>query len=391
MFNETTKEFDLVIAESRLVSIGMKHGYINTRHVFIALLTIECLAKKYLLAVDCNSFFKEVEKYYPASSDLSEKDNIPLTVDLETIINLAFSYTEKSKKKRTSTIHLLLAMFSYDNIITELVQKTGIVFEDVAADNFPHPIKKQPPSIKFPAIKPIPKWYKFFMTKKWLENRVNEIHSQAYDLFELNEYGQCIKTCLAGQTFSAAYEPFKILIADAYLSSRNFIMAKSAFTALIREYPENRDYPISLAFLFEELGDYNAAAELLDKLLLKASNDEVALNNKGFNLFHFGKYFESIPYFEIAIEIKPDFAFPFDNLGFAKFKLGQIEVAFSLIDKSLTLDKGNAYAYMYKGKIFSALNNKPQAAENFNLALKYGFTKKYGDEVLKLLENLSLL
>jgi tetratricopeptide (TPR) repeat protein len=118
---------------------------------------------------------------------------------------------------------------------------------------------------------------------------------------------------------------------------------------------------------------------------LRPDNSTI-LNNRAFNLYRQGRYAEAIPFYEKAISIDPQFAYPWDNLGFIKYKLGFTEEAFQLIDKALELDRGNSYAYMYKGKIHMEQGNKIQAMENFQLALRYGFTETYGDEVVQLIK-----
>ena len=129
-------------------------------------------------------------------------------------------------------------------------------------------------------------------------------------------------------------------------------------------------------------------ADIIDKLLLLQPDNYIYLNNKGFNLIRQTRYKESISFSEKSIQENPVFSYSWNNLGFAKYKLGETDNAISNINKSIELDKSNAYAYKNKGIIYFEMGNKEEALKNFNLSLKFGYTEKYDNEVLHLLEQL---
>lgn len=79
----------------------------------------------------------------------------------------------------------------------------------------------------------------------------------------------------------------------------------------------------------------------------------------------------------------------FNNPGFATFKTGKKEQGPDLINHSLTLDKGNSYAYKNLGIIYMKSGERAKAKEYLQLALKYKYTEMHDDEVLKLIQIVS--
>ena len=145
-----------------------------------------------------------------------------------------------------------------------------------------------------------------------------------------------------------------------------------------------------LLYLLDVIGKYGEAANLLEALITEDPDNDNYLNNRGFNLLRQEKYAEAAPFFEKAIQTKPTAPYPQNNLGFTKYKLGKMNEGLALIDSSLELDKGNSHAYRNKGIIFMEQRNKTEARKNFNLALKFGFTEEYDDEVERLLAELGV-
>lgn len=79
-------------------------------------------------------------------------------------------------------------------------------------------------------------------------------------------------------------------------------------------------------------------------------------------------------------------AFALNNRGFAKYKLNFLEDALGDVEKSLSIDPANAYAYRNRAKIFIAMDSLDAACSDLKKAIDYGYPEKYGKEVDSLLE-----
>lgn len=382
MNNLDNPDLQQVIAESRVLAINCKHDAIALEHFFVAMLTTPCLAQERLSPFDKTECLAWLQKRYKDNGTYTMEDTVPLTMHMDRVIRHAMHIATQYKTSQVTSVHLLLAMLSYENEVSEKVQQAaGLLFEDIS-DGLP----KQLLEIKlrhFRNPSPIAAFFRLAPSKKKLRK---EIYHHAWTLYAYQQYDECIIACHNGLAINPDHDKLKLLIGYSAVKKRDYPQAIANLKELAALHPEDWTIRFSLSHSYSSLGDYQQAGTLLDQLLIEQPNSEFVLNNKGFNLYLQDKHAEAVPLFEKAIQIDPQFAYPYNNLGFAKYKLGQTTEAFNLIDRSLELDRGNSYAYKHKGIIYMEQGNKPFALEQFKLALKYGYTRKYGDEVLQLMK-----
>lgn len=79
-------------------------------------------------------------------------------------------------------------------------------------------------------------------------------------------------------------------------------------------------------------------------------------------------------------------AFAFNNRGFAYHKNGDNNQALKDINHSLDLLPTNAYAYKNRGLIYLEIQEYAKACADLEKAIELGYTKQYGKEVEKLIE-----
>lgn len=388
-------ELTAVLLQTRKLVIDMKHGFIGNDHLLLAMLTSACLASKYLNAIEIPPLEKLVSESYPATASHTLKDDLALTIVSERTIKHAYAIAKTNDELSINSVHLLLAMLSYeDTIVKTTLDKAGILIEDITADYFKKPVKSFQAPIKAIRTKPYNKMGILLLNitgKK--SDQIKELYHNALYLYWYYLYHEAISVCNVGLTLSPNHAGFKDLIAYSTYQLRDYKTTLHIMQQLIDSNPDqnNIDYKISMAYMYEMTGNLNQSAEILDGILLQDPDNALVLNNKGFNLAAQEKYAESIPYLEKAIAIDPTMAFALNNLGFSKFRTGETNEAISLIDKSLTLHKGNSYAYKNKGIILTETGNKEEALKYFKLALKYGYTEKYGDEVSQILSTYNLV
>jgi tetratricopeptide (TPR) repeat protein len=380
MNNLDNPDLNQVWAESRVLAIRCKHDFIHYDHCFVAMLHVPCLAQKRLTALDPAECLDWLQKQYPATGSKTMEDTIALTLRMERIVSHTVHIAQQQGKSHSvDSVHLLMAMLSYDNEVSQKIKKAGIIYEDIA-DGLP----KQPLTIPWQQLRKPSFLARLFDLAPTMQEQTNKIHKHADDLYHYQQYEECIATCHTGLAINPGFSGFKFLLINCWLKKRDYHKAINLFLEIIEFYPHASNY-LWLSFMYDEIGEYQKVEEILQKSLTKEPDNDELLNSMGFNLYRQGRYTEAVPYYEKAIQANPSFAYPYDNLGFVKHKLGQTAEAFTLIDQSLELDKGNSYAYMFKGRIYLDQGNKPLALEQFQLALRYGFTETYGEEVVELI------
>lgn len=377
-------ELKTILSEAKELGLEWKHGFVNYDHLFAGMLRNTCKASPYLVHCDADHWEERIRRFYPVRYEETVDRSPSLTVYTDRILSHSSRLAGINNDKKINTIHVLLAILSYDNEVSRDFSKAGILFEDIAAAHFNKSMRRVPPRLD-----PVRK--KRFASRLSPEDKNKELsrlYRNACSLFLYEQYEDCISVCRIGLSLSPSDVCFRELLAYGYIRKLDFERALPLITELVNEKPENTDFRLWLAYVYDETGNHTAAGGILDKLLKERPYSDILLNNRGFNLCRQGKYEEAAPFFERAIQLNPGFSYPWNNLGFVTYKLGQTAKAFSLIDKSLELDRGNPIAYKHAGIIFMEQGYKEKALRHFNLALKFGYTEKYGEEVVQLMGRL---
>ena len=97
-----------------------------------------------------------------------------------------------------------------------------------------------------------------------------------------------------------------------------------------------------------------------------------------------GKYQEALTLNNKVLELDDKLPLAYNNRGFVKYKLNDLEGAMADIKKSLELYPSNSYAYKNRGLVLLAMGEHQKACEDFRRAIMLGYTMMYGDEVEKL-------
>jgi tetratricopeptide (TPR) repeat protein len=144
------------------------------------------------------------------------------------------------------------------------------------------------------------------------------------------------------------------------------------------------DRGIARSYLEDSTG---ARLDMEKAMRLDTGTKYVGYNNLGFFLKIEKKdYAGSIPYFNKALELFPNFGVAYSNRGFAELELNDMKSAYRDIKKAIELDKTNSYAYKNMGLYYLKDNKKKNACDYFKKAQELGYTEEYDDEVEKLLK-----
>ena len=142
---------------------------------------------------------------------------------------------------------------------------------------------------------------------------------------------------------------------------------------------------VTLANCYDSQKKYDASERILKRLYLKDSSDMAVISNLGFTLSKVDRHQEAIYYFDRALKLFPNAAYPLSNKSYSLMKIGKLQEALSCIKQSIQSDPDNSYAYKNLGEILLALDLKSEACEAFRTALNKGFTDMYGNEVNELI------
>lgn len=383
-----SEDLEATIASARILAIEWKHIAIDIQHFFVAMLKHNCMAVPYLSHCDEAEWSTIGQNSLRANGTYTFNDSLPLTVQAERLISHALAIAKENKEEKANTVYLLMALLSYENIVSEAFRRKGILFEDIAEQYCAKAIVPFTPAMQSSANVEFVKFRKMLWSGAREKQKVEQLMFDAYSYLVYYRPEECITVCKVGLTLDPSLSAWNDYLLRAYIQQRDYVSVEQLLHSLLHRFPGDRNYLLDLSYSYDVQEKYAASEVILNNLLAAEPDNADFLNNKGFNLSGQGKYEEAVPYLEKAIQINPAFAFPYNNLGFVKHKLGNSEEALRLIDQSLELDRGNSFAYKNKGIVFMDNGNREEAVRYFRLALRYGYAQKYGPKVEQLLAQL---
>jgi tetratricopeptide (TPR) repeat protein len=136
------------------------------------------------------------------------------------------------------------------------------------------------------------------------------------------------------------------------------------------------------------LEDFDAALLDIERgMALDTSSHYIGNNNIAYFIkFDQKKYSEAITLLDLAIKQYPQFAFAYCNRGYAKLQLNDLKGSRVDIDKSIAIDKENAYVYKVNAQWYIASGKSKLACESLRKAIALGYNDEYDEEVNDLIK-----
>lgn len=147
----------------------------------------------------------------------------------------------------------------------------------------------------------------------------------------------------------------------------------------------NREALNTIALAKNDLKQPEEALGFLYKSLKHYPGDTLTIANIGFINLSLERWDSAFKYLDLASKLKPKQAFTYSNLSFVKMKKGDLTGALKDVNYSLALDPENSWAYRNRGLIYGELKQNERSCEDFHMAVKKGFTERYGNEVRELI------
>jgi len=144
-----------VIAYSREEALRLGNDYLGVEHLLLGILReTEGLAVKILqeFHLDMEVLRKEIEKNVKASSDKpSDLKNIPLVRQAEKVLKITYLESRLFKSFKVGTEHILLAILrEKDNLATRILNKYGVIYENVKEELEEMIEERNTPKAEFP-------------------------------------------------------------------------------------------------------------------------------------------------------------------------------------------------------------------------------------------------
>jgi tetratricopeptide (TPR) repeat protein len=157
--------------------------------------------------------------------------------------------------------------------------------------------------------------------------------------------------------------------ANALRSLRRYNESIEGYQAANKLDPARLDIMNNLAAAYAQLGEWQMATEVFEKLLQRQQTPD-GFYNLGFvkcELLHFE---EALDCFESAIRLQPDYAEAYSSRGYALSRIGKHEEALRSCERAIALNPTLVDARINQGKVLAVMGQYEQAVSAFSKAVE---------------------
>ena len=132
-------------------------------------------------------------------------------------------------------------------------------------------------------------------------------------------------------------------------------------------------------------GNYAEALQDITPLIDQFPNSAIVQDAKGLILQRMGNFYAAHDAFKKAIQLDPEFALAWYNLGYTESMMGNFKEAKNFLDKAIELNPDLVKAYFERAKVLKSLGYKEEAIKDYNKIID-----QTGENYLKALTNRGL-
>jgi len=155
-----------------------------------------------------------------------------------------------------------------------------------------------------------------------------------------------------------------LLLGLTYLQTEQYAKASQIFEDGIRYNPGNPDLHFNLGTAYDKLNRFDELVKAMETALRLDPQHADALNYLGYTYTERGiKVEEALSLIKRAVSLKPNNGYYVDSLGWAFFKLGQLDSALVEMKRAVSLVADDPVIYEHLGEIYFQQNHVSEARE----------------------------
>ncbi len=174
-----------------------------------------------------------------------------------------------------------------------------------------------------------------------------------------------------------------LIISSVQMQSGQLKAAEESVRKALELSPDDSQALIQLSSILDRAGQREVSEKALRDLLKREPDNATALNNLGYFLVERGVgYEEALKLIERAVAIDPIQGNFLDSLGWAHFKLGNIEKARECLEKAAIYSRRNSTIHEHLGDVLAESGRLIEARKQWEKALEYSV----GDDAISRLK-----
>jgi len=203
------------------------------------------------------------------------------------------------------------------------------------------------------------------------------------ELKRFNESADLLRSMIKGGAESATDDAsVYIILAGAQAQSGQLNAAEESARKALELSPDDPQALIQLSSILDRAGKREVSEKTLRELLKREPDNATALNNLGYFMVERGAgYEEALKLIEQAVAIDPIQGNFLDSLGWAHFKLGNIEKARHYLEKATIYSRRNSAIHEHLGDVLREAGRLTEARKQWEKALEYSIE---ADEIARL-------
>jgi len=212
-------------------------------------------------------------------------------------------------------------------------------------------------------------------TRRYPDDRALKF-TKALILSDLNRYreaGDLLRGMIKGHPELATDDSsVYMILSSVQMQSGELKTAEASARKALALNPEDSDILLQLSSVLDRAGRYSESEKILRDLLNRDPDNATALNNLAYFLIERGEsYQEALKLIEQATVIEPINGSFLDSLGWANYKLGNLEKAREALEKALIYSRRNSTIHDHLGDVLRGLGKVAEARRQWELALEY--------------------
>ncbi len=210
--------------------------------------------------------------------------------------------------------------------------------------------------------------------------------TEAITLSEMGRYSESIDlltTLIKGRPDDGTEDAgVYLLMSSVHLQNNKLKDAEDAARKAVRLNPDDVEAQIQLSSVLEKLGKNEAAEKGLRDLLRTQPDNATALNNLGYYLLERTAHSqEALKLIEQAVAIDPVNGSFLDSLGWAHYKLGNLDKARESLEKAVVYSRRSVMAHEHLGDVLQKQGRVAEAKRQWEKALEHSIE---ADEIARL-------
>ena len=181
----------------------------------------------------------------------------------------------------------------------------------------------------------------------------------------------------------------KFYLLAVYEKQKEYDLAESLLSGMIEKNPENMEAKYYLATVFERKKEYDRAESLFKEVIEEDPQNAGALNYFGYMLADLGiRLNDALDYVQKALAIEPENGAFLDSLGWAYFKLNDLENAEKYLLQADQRVKDDPVISDHLGDLYYKIGDFQKALDFWSQSVKIGTEQEEIQKVQKKLDTL---